>query len=428
MWIGIAAALLLSSPPSSTKLAWIEDDWPKAKAQAVAEHKLVAIDVWATWCHSCLSMRNYVFNDKRFDTLAQKHTWLSLDYDKPVNAAFFAKFPVSTFPTFVVIDPEAESVAARWSGTGTAKEMVAFFGKADKKASAPLDLGERMLAEENYPGARAIFDEALKKPARDKTERTRILNGWAEATSRIDPKTCAEIGPKHFAEIENTAQGMDFVSMVESCASGADPDTKKRVMTAVVERLARVAEDRSDSMVVDDRSGVYEALADAYDELGEAAKAEKTVQLRAKLLEDAARKATTPAARATFDAHRLTCYLRLGRFDEAEKMLHESEQAQPDDYNHPARLALLYLKSGRIDEGLVAIDRALSKGYGPRRLRLYSTKIDLLVEKKQFDAARQTVAAAKAEMTALGKGQLRPGWVRELEAKADAIAKAEQRL
>src|SRR5438045_2560446 len=91
-------------------IVWLHDDWAKAKADATEAHRLVAIDVWATWCHSCLSMKHYVFTDKSMAKVAKQHTWVALDFDKPDNAAFFAKFPVSAFPTFLVIDPASETV------------------------------------------------------------------------------------------------------------------------------------------------------------------------------------------------------------------------------------------------------------------------------------------------------------------------------
>src|SRR5262249_30487937 len=156
------------------------------------------------------------------------------------------------------------------------------------------------------------------------------------------------------------------------CAENLDPDARKGAMEAIIARLLPIAEKKDLPLAADDRSGIYEALIAAYDGLGEKDKAEAMVKARASLLEEAASKSATPAERATFDSHRLECYLRLGRFDDAEKMLKASEDAQPDDFNHPYRLAILYSKTQRTNEGLAAVDRALTKGYGARRLRLYA--------------------------------------------------------
>ena len=55
--------LLLAAAPDASGIAWIHDDWEKAKQAAIAKNKLVAIDVSATWCHSCLSMKNYALKE-----------------------------------------------------------------------------------------------------------------------------------------------------------------------------------------------------------------------------------------------------------------------------------------------------------------------------------------------------------------------------
>lgn len=421
-----AAAPAPSAEPAGVK--WVHDDWAKAKAEAKESHQLVAVDVWATWCHTCLSMKNFVLTDPKIVKLAsEKHVWLALDYDRPENGAFFAKIPVAAFPTFLVVDPKTDTVVARWVGSGTADQMAAFYGAADTASKDPLVLGHRALAKDRWPEARAIFEKALAKPGLEKSERTKLLGGWIEALWKIDPKLCAKSGLEHLAETDDTAPGVDYVSMVAMCAEELDPAAKTAALSAVRDRLAAIADRPSADLAIDDRSGLYSTLTDAYDALGDAASAEKTVAARAKLLEDAAAAAKTPAERATFDAHRLECYLRQKRWAEAEKMLTASENAQPKDFNHPWRLAKLYLEQGgKTNEGLAAIDRALTNGYGARRLRLWSTKIDLLVQKKSYDWAKESVAQAKQELAKLPASQVRPAWVKELDKKLEDIAKREK--
>lgn len=426
----VALFLTPAGAPSAAKdqsaIVWIHDDWKKAKDEAIAAHQLVAIDVWATWCHSCLSMKAYVLGDKAMAPAAKLHTWLMVDFDRPENAALFQKIPVGALPTFLVVDPTNDTVVSRWVGTGTARQMAEFFINADQKARDPLALGQRALAREDYAGARATFEAALKKPSKDKALRTRLLSGYIEALQKLDPKTCAEIGASHLAEVEDSAPGMDFVSIVATCASDLDSSAKGQVLARVIARLVPVAERGSAKLSVDDRSGVYEALTEAYDALGKKDEAENAVAARGRLLDDAAARATSDAERATFDAHRLDVDLRLGKFVEAEKMLLASEHAQPEDFNHPWRLARLYAKQGRSADGLAAIERALQRGYGARKLRLYTTKVDLLIQKKSFDDARHTVAQAKSEVANMNPSQVRPSWVKELDAKLEQIAKLEK--
>jgi hypothetical protein len=167
-------------------------------------------------------------------------------------------------------------------------------------------------------------------------------------------------------------------------------------------------------------------LIEAYSALGEKENADKAAATRLSMLEAAADKAASPAERATYDSHRLEEYLRAQRFDDAEKMLIASENAMPNDFNPPYRLAVLYKKAGKVDEGLAAVDRALAKGYGARRLRLYSAKVDLLIMKKNWDWARKTIGEAKAEIAKMNKKLVRPSWKKELDAKLLDIQKGEK--
>src|SRR5262245_2207872 len=90
-------------------IVWINDDWAKAKAQAIEAGQLIAVDVWATWCHTCLSMKHFVLTEKPLADVSKQHTFLMLDFDRPENAAFFAKIAVPALPTFMVIDPKSQT-------------------------------------------------------------------------------------------------------------------------------------------------------------------------------------------------------------------------------------------------------------------------------------------------------------------------------
>ena len=69
--LGALTALVTAAAPSASGIRWVEDDWPAARAQAKRDKKLVAVDVWATWCHTCLSMKNYVLTEPELAPLAR---------------------------------------------------------------------------------------------------------------------------------------------------------------------------------------------------------------------------------------------------------------------------------------------------------------------------------------------------------------------
>lgn len=413
----LVAALLISAPAKPSTLPWIHDDWAAARKQALATGKLVAVDVWATWCHTCLSMKNFVLEEAPLAAVASQHVWLSVDYDRESNAAFFGAYPVSAFPTFMVVDPKAEQVVARWVGSGTAEQMAGFFAAAKVDAKDPLTLGMRALAKNDAAAARPIFEKALTQKGLDQAVETRLWNGLMESLSRVDPKACAARAPEVIARTDDTAPGIDAVLIAADCASG-DVSVEK----AARERLEKVAASPAlEALAPDDRSGLFATLADLYDKTGDTAKGDAATRRRLAVLEKAAAAATTPAQRATFDPHRLECYLRLHQHDVAEKMLAASERDFPKDFNPPARLALLYRDKGDTQRGLAAIDRALALGYGPRKVRLHSTKIDLLIDAKKWPEARAAIAAARAHIAQLDAALVRASWSAGLEAQAARI-------
>lgn len=419
-------ALVLTSTGSAHAgpIDWRHDDWPSAKQEAIKSKKLVAVDVWATWCHTCLSMKNFVLTDEAMRPVADTHVWLSLDYDNPYNTPFFAKVPVDAFPTFLVVDPVKETVVARWVGAGTAAQMAKFYGAAKREANDPVTLGQRALAVKDYKKARGIFEKAMKTKAYSENP-VPFLAGWIEAVYKSDEKRCAKLGLQHMKELDDSAPALDYASYVAMCAESAEEPIKREAYEAARAKLEGAAANASLPLSVDDRSSIYEVLYDVYEGLGTKEKIAEAAKAEAALLEEAASKAKTPAERTTFDAHRLSAYLRLERWEDAEKMLLRSETDFPRDFNHSYRLALLYLKQARTVEGLAAADRALAKGYGPRRMRLYSTKIDLLIQAKKYAWARKTIEQALAEIAAMDKALVREGWKKGFDAQMAKIEKEE---
>src|SRR5262245_47683781 len=64
-------------PPSG--IVFLEDDYRGALAKARAEKKPLFLDSWATWCHSCLSMRSFVFPDAGLRPARDAVVWLSVE-------------------------------------------------------------------------------------------------------------------------------------------------------------------------------------------------------------------------------------------------------------------------------------------------------------------------------------------------------------
>src|SRR5512144_1487936 len=108
-------------PPSG--IVFLEDDYRGALAKAKAQKKPLFLDSWATWCHSCLSMRSFVFTDPGLRPVKGAAVWLSVETEAEKNREVVEKFPADGLPTFLMIDPDTEQVIGRWLGTSSVNEM-----------------------------------------------------------------------------------------------------------------------------------------------------------------------------------------------------------------------------------------------------------------------------------------------------------------
>jgi tetratricopeptide (TPR) repeat protein len=136
-----------------------------------------------------------------------------------------------------------------------------------------------------------------------------------------------------------------------------------------VARLQEITRRPPADASIDDRQDALDRLSSGLNALKDEAGARAAQEARAALLEQAAAAAKTPELVQTFDYARANAYLALGRAEEAVRMLEHREKEMPGSYEPPARLAGVLYKSGRLPEALAAIDRAISRAYGPRRLR-----------------------------------------------------------
>jgi hypothetical protein len=161
-----------------------------------------------------------------------------------------------------------------------------------------------------------------------------------------------------------------------------------------------------EGVLADDRSGLYEVLVTERSEAKDGVAAEALALEWLAFLEKEAAQARTPAARAAFDPHRVGAALAAKRPERVVDALARSEAELPKDYNPPARLAVVYRELGRLDDAKAAADRALAKcAGGPRKLRLFETKADLLDRLGDHAARKQTLVAALAFARALPKVQ-----------------------
>jgi tetratricopeptide (TPR) repeat protein len=388
------------------RLEFIEDDYPRALATARALGKPLFVDAWAPWCHTCLSMRAYVFPDEAMRPLARDFVWLALDTEKSTSAPFLETHKMQVWPTLWVIDPKTETPVLKWLGSATARELAALL--ADAKGALATGRGGDALAAFVRGNQASATGQAVEAIREYKAALASAPPHWAKRAATVEALVArldelrqdAECAETSLAEMAKLPSGTSLANVGLDgleCARRSPAGTAARKGAPLLARaVEQIALDESVPILADDRSALYETAVDDRKEDHDPEGAHALATHWADFLDRQANAATSPAARAVFDAHRMLAYIALGDPARAVPMLTESEKDFPKDYNPPARLAKVYLELHRYEDGLAAIDRAMALAYGPRKMRLFILKADLLSAKGDKPASNATLREAKA--------------------------------
>ncbi|QSQ12550.1 thioredoxin family protein [Myxococcus landrumensis] len=411
-------------------LPFIDDDYTRALAEAKAKGVPLFVDVWAPWCHTCRSMKAYVLTDKSLAAHADRFVWLQVNTDLTQNAAFQEKFPIEFWPTLFIIDPRAEKPLLRFAGSATVDQLVKLFEDGERAykggvtgAEALLARGDALSGEGRSAEASEALTEALAEAPADWSRRGRALESLLMVLySTFDEAKAKECATKALELLPSTPRSLSWANSAATglmCAlmvpDGAEGVTELRA--ALEAKVVEAMGPPAIQMAGDDVSGLYDARVTAR----KAAKDEAGMKVLAEqwltYLEGEAAKAPNADARSVFDSHRLSAAMRLGQLERVIPALQQSEKDLPKDYNPPARLSSVYKNLGRLDEALAASDRALALVQGARRLSVLSTRVDILVARKDSATATKTLEDAITYAKTLPASQVSPRQVKSLEKK-----------
>jgi hypothetical protein len=392
---------------SGSGIRFVSDDYAGALARARAEGKPLFIDAWAPWCHSCVSMKSYVFPDGALSPVAERFVWLEVDTEKPANRAFVEQFPTEALPTLLVIDPRTGQAFRRWVGTATVVELAARLratalaltpGAPGTAAQAALTRASSADTLGDHVEATVAYREALAASVPRSLDHAQAVEGLIQRLAQDgDPGGCVDLARE---ELTHVAPGTALATLAAtglSCALElAEGDARRRAALGALEsRVASLARDPSVVLMADDRSSLFETEEGARRARGDVVGARDTAVRWAAFLEDEAGRARTPETRAVFDAHRLSAYLAVGEPERAVPMLEQSARDFPVDYNPPARLAMAYLAMREPWKALEEARRASALVYGPRTLRVLLVRAEAEARVGDSHAARVTLARAE---------------------------------
>jgi tetratricopeptide (TPR) repeat protein len=384
-------------------------------------------------------VRATVLNDPALAKHAGRFAWLSINTEESRNAEFVEHLGVAAYPTFLVLDGATGNVALRWAGSLTAPEFerllddgeraVAASGVASpdaatggSRADAALARADRLGAEKKMSEAAAAYTEALGLAPAKWSGRGRAVASLLAALQKTgDLEKCAAVARRETPALERGPAFATASAAGLGCAMEA-PESAPWRDGAIQELEGLVVESLGfDNVLADDRSSAYGMLVDLRDGRGDKAGAKEMAGRWLTFLETQAAAAKSVEARAAFDSHRVAAALALGDPARAVPELLASEKDLPDDYNPPARLAILYRELGRYDDALAASTRALDRAYGARKLRIFDARADIYAKKGDAAAAKRTLEEALAYADTLPKSQQPQGFLAQLRKKAAAI-------
>jgi thioredoxin-like negative regulator of GroEL len=376
---------------AESALHFIADDYEKALATARQRNVPLFVDVWASWCHTCLSMKQYVLTDPALAALSGSFVWLAIDSERRDNAAFLQRFPTRNLPTLWVVEPSSQAPLLKWIGAATARELKGVLDDVLQARGTPLVAADP--AEVNTLWLRAQRASAAGESAQAIGFHKRALElappGWAhraqtaEALSmrlvESDQRAAAvELAVREAEAMPTSTARLNVVLNAIDAASELPADAPQHAaLSSLIELGTSLAETPSDAVLLDDRSSMYLSLVSAL----KSTKPDESKRLAgnwSKALDAQAARETEPARRRVWDPHRVEAYLALDEAARAVPMLEQSEREAPEDYNAAARLARVYLTLQRLPEARAAVDRALLLSQGPRKLRFYTVKADVL--------------------------------------------------
>ncbi|MEO5987916.1 MAG: thioredoxin family protein [Candidatus Eisenbacteria bacterium] len=425
-----AVATPVASKHSGSPLPWIVDDYPAALAKARRLGRTLVVEAWAPWCHTCRSMRAFVYTDPSLRRHAQQFVYLDLDTEKARNAGFRQKHKVEAYPTLFFIDPVKERITKRWLGGLTVSQLHVLLDDVAGGGDTPPSLLVQLSNADSLSGlahnaeAAIAYERVLASASPTWHGYPRTVEALLYAYSVTDQYASgARLAIQALGRVGRSPSGLNIAASGLDCAmNAADSIPQKAAWTKALEAEAlSLVRDRSFRTAADDRSGAYITLLGAREAAKDSVGRRQVANEWATFLEGEAAAARTADQRAVFDPHRLSAYLELGEPERAVGMLQQSEKDFPADYNPPQRLATAYKAMKHWDEALAASDRAMAKGYGPRKLLLYQTRADILTGRQDKAGARAVLTEALAFAEALPAGQRSENAIQGLRRKLSAL-------
>ncbi len=418
-------------------LRWFHDDYGAALACARSKSLPLMIDMWAPWCHTCLSMQAYVLTDERLADYDRRYVFVALDTDREVNAATVAAFPPAAWPTFFAISSVDETIQSRFVGAATVTQFAQFLddGERGHQAAAGVLLaahesaardGDRAAARKQWGAAIDAYGQALAVAPAGWPRAPDVKVSLLVAHNRDHSwAACPAIVRAHLGSTDRSASASDFGHAALVCADGqTDAAIATALRDAVVAHFTAFVDDAAAPLSIDDRSDALMYLRQALGAVGRKPEALAAAGRQRALLDTAVRDAADPRVTMTYNWPRAEVYAYLGVPLELVPALERSAKDLPDEYDPPYRLAWIYLQAHQPEQARAWAEKAAALAYGPRKAKAFGLLADVHRARGDVEGERgaraaaievleglpeparsaEPIAKARAELAAVGAG------------------------
>jgi len=303
------------------------------------------------------------------DRYAGQFVWLELSYDEPRNGEFLSKYGATATPTFFVIDPQDETVAAMQPGAMSLTELKQFLERgaavvlATKQtpADAALRRGDTLIAQHPVEAVKA-YQQALELAPTNWDRRELTEASLVQALHNSQQwQLCAEAAASDATGMKR--DGLFVRTLVAGmwCLASVDAAPWVNIRLMTLQPLAETA--LSLPMTLrDHRDSIYRTL--MYIEVARKNQAAALKWGERWLAELDAITPRSDDERSALDIARVENVQIAGDPARILPALMVSEKAMPDNYIASLRLAQVQLAAAQYQEAIAACDRGLARNPG----------------------------------------------------------------
>lgn len=327
---------------------------------------------------------------------AGQFVWLELSFDNSQNRAFFTKYGAQATPTFFIVDPRDEHVAAMQTGAMSLAELTGFLDRGEKavmankqtRADEALARGDALLARQPENAAKA-YHQALRLAPNSWQQHDLAIASLAQALQDSHQfQECAELAANEAAHMQ---RGPIFARTVVAgmwCLTSSNPAEWSNEAFSTLQPLAQEALS-SPETVRDHRDSIYRTLMLILVARNDNADAGKWGDRW--LAELDAIKPRDDDERSAIDIARVENIQTFGDPNRILPVLLADERTMPNSYNASLRVAQMESAAKNYSAAVAACDRGLTRSPGPdMRSWLLDIKADALKRQGKAAEARHT--------------------------------------